>query len=438
MGAFLKKDLLLIWRDRNELLLLLLMPFILIAILGFSLSSMMENENEHLHMKVAIVNDDSLDQGWEQFQRDLATESGMPAVNEQAVNERKEQFAETHPLAVLDQMLQQEEVLELVESMEMNREAAYEALYNEEIEAVLHIPADFTYHYLSRNWSGAGEVPLLQIQIREEPTLRARIFTELIATFIARYNLEAAIYAAESADLRDQPQPSAAERVNTGSELPPIGGKESLERLDPVSSFQYYTIAISAMFVLFVASSIAGKAYLEKRQHIFERIIISGAQTGKYLAGKMASGVMITWTQIMVLFVFSQLVFGVFSGKDAVFWAGIAFFALVFSLVIAALGSLLTSVNFLLDSQSFSQFFGMALVSLLAFIGGSFAPKSMLPDWINKLSLWTPNGLYMSVFFQWMQGADISQLAGILINMIVLSAVLLALAVLIFPKRRRA
>lgn len=437
MGAFLKKDLLLIWRDRKELLLLLLMPFVLIAILGFALSSMMDSSGD-LQMKVAIVNEDSLDQGWEEFQQDIADEAGTPSVDEQALNMRKEQFAASHPLAILNEMLRQEEVQQLVESIEMNGEAAYEALSNEEIEAVLHIPADFTYRYLQQRWSGTGDALQVQIQIREEPTLRARIFTEMIDSFINRYNLEAAIFSAESPDLMGQPQQTAEESVNPDNEIQSIGGREVLDQLEPISSFQYYTIAMSAMFVLFVSSSIAGKAYIEKRQNIFQRITITGSPTGQYLGGKMMSGVMIAWTQIMLLFILCRLVFGVFAGKDAYFWAGIAFFALIFSLVIAALGSLLTSINFLLDSQSFSSFFGMTIVSMLAFIGGSFAPKSMLPDWINDLAMWTPNGVYMSVFFQWMQGASISQLMGILINMVILSAVLLALAALIFPKRRRA
>ena len=61
MLHFLKKDLLLMLRDRSELMLLLLMPLLLIAILGFALGGLLGGgAGNPIHLQAALVLEDDV------------------------------------------------------------------------------------------------------------------------------------------------------------------------------------------------------------------------------------------------------------------------------------------------------------------------------------------------------------------------------------------
>lgn len=424
MGAFLKKDLLLFWRDRRELLLLLLMPFLLICILGLSWQSLMGSSIESLDMKVAVVQEDDESQGLEQFLQQLE-ETPLPADAPDFLIDSSMKYK---PILLLNQMLQQEEVQELVETVEMDAAAAEKALAAEEVVAILHIPSGFTYQFLSRIMLDEGKEAELTVKVTDYAPMRAEIFAEMIDSFVRTYNFESAL--GRAAGTESLPE------TMTNVEL--SGSRETVSKEQPVTSFQYYTVAMTAMFVLYVASAVANKAFIEKEQRAFDRILLAGSSPIRFLGAKMLSGTWVSWTQIMLLFTLSQLIFRSFPDRSYLFWFGLAFIAVFLSLLIGALGAALTSINFMLDSQKFSQFFGMALVSMLAFIGGSLAPAMMLPEWLNEIGTWTPNGLFLSSFLQWLQGETIWELTVPLVKMLTGAVVLMGMAMLMFPRRGRA
>src|SRR5699024_9812945 len=69
------KDMKLLWRDRTELIVILLMPFILIIILGFALKGVMGANGVGVEMTVGLVDQDDTTVGIEQFQEDMTSMS---------------------------------------------------------------------------------------------------------------------------------------------------------------------------------------------------------------------------------------------------------------------------------------------------------------------------------------------------------------------------
>ena len=67
--------------------------------------------------------------------------------------------------------------------------------------------------------------------------------------------------------------------------MPDQNAQESARQ--PISSFQYYTIGMAVMFVLFVGSTIAGQANLEQKQMVFDRIRLSNRPPLMYLGSIM-------------------------------------------------------------------------------------------------------------------------------------------------------
>lgn len=73
IGQFIKKQFLIMIRNKQELLLLLVMPFTLISILGFALTSVMDSKKMDIQAKVAIVEHGNEQKDFEKFANDVKT-----------------------------------------------------------------------------------------------------------------------------------------------------------------------------------------------------------------------------------------------------------------------------------------------------------------------------------------------------------------------------
>src|SRR5690606_29526492 len=95
---------------------------------------------------------------------------------------------------------------------------------------------------------------------------------------------------------------AAGEEVVLKEPQPQVGGIESVSAVEPISSFQYYTIGMAVMFALFVSGLISAMAYTEKKQFVFDRILLSNHHPFTYLSGKLISAAVITLCQFFILF----------------------------------------------------------------------------------------------------------------------------------------
>ncbi len=112
MLTFWKKDLKILWRDRTELITILLMPFVLIVILGFALKGLMGGDGSAFEMKVAFVEEDKTEQGITEFSQELQ-QSSLPNEAKQPLMEAAQSFSpKTILLEVLENDLSEQIVLE--------------------------------------------------------------------------------------------------------------------------------------------------------------------------------------------------------------------------------------------------------------------------------------------------------------------------------------
>src|SRR5699024_2191074 len=130
------KDMKLLWRDRTELIVILLMPFVLIIILGFALKGVMGENGVGVEMTGGIVDQDDAAVGMEQFQEDV-TSMSLP----QEVIQTAEELA---PKQILLELLE-ENLTEIITLENMTAEEADQAMINGDIDVVATIPKSFTY-----------------------------------------------------------------------------------------------------------------------------------------------------------------------------------------------------------------------------------------------------------------------------------------------------
>ncbi|MDG5788050.1 ABC transporter permease [Evansella sp. AB-P1] len=423
MIDFLKKDILVIARDRTELIVLLFMPFILIGILGFALRGVLGGDTGELNMDVAMVINDNEQVGIEKFSEELH-ELGFP---EEVHTELQVVASEISPYHLLTNMLEEESLQDMIHVMELGEEEAEKELMDGNIVAVLTIPENFTYDSLHKMLLNQGDGSNLQITVNDYGSLYASMFQDIIDGFAHNLNFETAI----SLTLGENTARESTIDRN-------LGGTETISAGEPINSFQYYTIGMAVMFVLFVGATISSKAYVEKRNHTFNRILLSGKPSYMYLGGKTISAAMITLIQLVILFSLSTLIFGAFRGKTIEFWLGMGFISIVVALCVGGVATLLTSIAIRLNSDSVSHIFSGGLVSLFAFVGGSFFPTSDMPAMVATIGNWTPNGAALTAYLQWMQGLEMSTLISPLSRIVGTFILLLIVSVFIFPKRRSA
>ena len=422
MLHLIKKDFLLLSRSRSDLMELLLMPFLLISILGVALGNLTMNSFSIDPFPVAVVEEQSAQEAVSQFDERMA-EAGLGDA------ERAQLLSVTEELNPRDQLLsvlQSDEIGEWLIIEEMtSRESAEAALSDGEVAGVIVIPEGFSTNIWEKVLLNGDTVSELELELLDFQNITADILRSVTTSFIDRFNLEVSIaLALEGEPETDQPADTS------------YGEVVSLNAEEPVSSFQYYTIGMGMMFALHTAPALATRAFKEKDQHVFGRLIVSGTKPMNYLFSKLVSGTWITYIQVTILFVLSTLIFGTFAGRDLTFWLDTALSTLVLSFVVGAITSLLTSITLYSNSNASASTFGGLIVTVFAFLGGSFTPVEQFSESLKALGNWTPNGAMMTTYLQLMQGFSLGEITPLLVRVFIMAVVLVALSIVIFPKRR--
>lgn len=420
MKPFLIKDFKILLRDRSELVALLLMPFIIMGILGTALSGVMEGDTSSIEIELAVVDNDVPEEGITAFQTQLENRVLPP----ESEAELAEASTAVHPVGLLHEMLESPELADMVHVETMNQEEAEAALQEGDLDAVLTFPEQFTEDTLNAMLLNEGSGGDMELLVSDQSSINTTILEDLITGFTNNLNTESAIAAA------------GGEQAAASSAPIEVGGTETVSQNEPVGAMQYYTVGMAVMFVLYVAGTIAAKAFVEKQQQVYNRIILSGANPWKYLAGKMISTGLIAFAQLTILFMLSALVFQTFEMTSFSFWTGMLAISAVLAACVGCLGGLLTSLSIRTESDTISSIFTGVLVTLFAFGGGSFFPLDGMPDFITAFGSWTPNGAAMNAYLRWMQGFGWTELAWPFTQIGIVSLAAAILSFLMFPKRR--
>ncbi|SEQ14324.1 ABC transporter permease [Piscibacillus halophilus] len=423
MWTFLKKDMLVLVRDKTELAVLVLMPLILTAILGFALGSIMSGDTESIEAKIAVVQQDDPESGVETF---LSEIDSLP-IPDQAKVEMGDAAESYNPAAIIEEAIKETELYELDY---LNYQEAKDALQEEEVVAILRIPEGFTYDALTNLMLENGSGAELFVEKDEHDAFSNSVFEDVVDVIVDQMNTVSAIAKVSGENgvsAIDETAPSSTEQ---------IGGMESVTDRDSMSSVQYYTFGMIAMFALYIASTVATKAYNEQLQHVFNRIILSGKHPFIYLSGKGISSFLLVCLQVLILISASIFIFNSFDVESLVDIAGMALITVVYALCIGAFGALLTSLTMRANSEAVTGIFSGFIVSILAFLGGSFIPKTQMPDIINLLGEWTPNGLALTAYLQWSQGLGFEYIVPSLTRILVITVVIWLISIIIFPRKK--
>lgn len=422
MLTFIMKDLLLFWRNRRETLTVVLLPVILVVILSFAFSGVMGMDSKPIELAVAIVNEDSEEGGIAQFAEQLKT-AGEPAAAQFLIGST----AELKPITYLYDYLRNLEFSEWFKVSELSEVEAMEQLEDKQLDGYIKIPQGYTYDTLNAivlNQDSAVPLPY----VVKENSINSNVIESMINEFFDQINFQLVL------------QRAAGDTASTGAQAAPLpeGGRESVKGAERFTMAQYFTIAMGALFALFIASSVAEKTAAEKREHVTKRIILANTRSLSFLMGKTCSTFFLVWLQFSFVVIVSHFLLGIFSGKSFGFWLGVLLMITAYALTMAGLTALYTSITLKLRSMEAANGLFMLITMVLGLLGGNFVPIYLFPSWMQRFAEWTPNGLTLAVLTEWIQLEEISVLWMPLLVLSLFSIMCLLAGMALFPKRGEA
>ena len=409
MGAFFKKDLLQLKDDRVAFALMILMPLVLIAILGFALANDFRGVPDDI--RIAIVDDDPKEAALSQLEDRLTDEFPSETVT-QLMAMAPDVSA---PDLLIEEVLQDEALDESIELEFVSNVMA--ARDNKDYAAVIAIPNGYRLYMWENMFIGHSDNDMaLSLYTNSEESVRASIVEALVDHFFYEMQLQTVLNSKDALHLREDLMPNSAV-VQRG--------------VESITSFEYYTLGMSVMFVLFTAGITAGYALQEKKTHVFARILLANTPRGKYLFSRWVTTSSIVFLQLLLLFVVTSLVFNVeWRNLTATF-----LMTLALCIAVGGVGTLLTAVNFSMNSETASNVFQIFLISLMAFVGGSMVPVKEISPLLGQIGDLTPNGRALTGYLQIMQGHGVSEIVDTLVVLCCFGVGCFMLAVILFPRK---
>lgn len=416
IGAFVKKQLLLLVRNRHVVLILLGMPLVLITILGFALGNIMDGDHAAVHAKVAFVNEGNEQQERQTFIHEIDT-MNISQEKKQLLIEAARSIA---PITVLKQdVLGAKSLKKYIHLVNVPPSQLEKVRQKDSYAVIIHVPDGFTHQMLEHLLLQKEAPPRIIFYTNEEKAWTAEMVRQIVDDFQRQYSIATALHKAGITHA----SANIAAHVN--------GKMETMTKKEPIRAVTYYTVGMSVMFALYIASNIGSYAFEEKRSHVFDRMLLANVSRWAYMAGIFLSATLLACLQLFILYGLTSVIYDIT-------WTDIpAFFVVTLSLSLAVggLAVLLTALNFRTNSEQASRFFQTVLVTIFSLVGGSYFPAGQLSDFISTIGTLTPNGASMNAYLKLLQGYHFSDVAHSVIYLCLFSIATLLLSIWAFPKR---
>jgi ABC-2 type transport system permease protein len=186
--------------------------------------------------------------------------------------------------------------------------------------------------------------------------------------------------------LRENRTPSASASPDGGTGLVDIERRDVLgdkKTKNPMIAF--YAAGLGVMFLLFSAAGAGGALIEEAESGTLDRILSTRVSMGRLLGGKLLYLAGLAASQLLVMFLWGWLVFGLPMRGH---WTGFALMTIATALAASTFGLLLAAV-----SRSRMQLVALSNLAVLVMsaVGGSMFPRFLMPEAMQKFGLITLN-----------------------------------------------
>lgn len=368
--SILLQDLKLLMRDKNSLILLILMPTVLVLILGSVLGSAFAVELDSFD--VAYMSNDS------------------------TVN--KQNFGDV----LVEDVLKSDELKKYVKLKKAaSKEEGKKLVKEEKAVAFICVPENFT-----KNTLDGKKTELLVIGDNSKST-KVGIVKQVVKGFnerlrIAQISIDQIEGQAEEYKLNQQKVGQIIQKL-TNEEFNGAGyvdiPKEAADSSEPISGMQYYAIAMVVMYAMFTAQTLILSMIEEKKNRTYFRIQASPIRKMEYILGKLSGIVLVMIVQMLILVAITYFIY-------QLNWGNIGQVLLLTVAYAFAVGAITLLLGFVSDNERIISNLSTPIIFIFSFFGGSFMPKVIMPDFADKVQEVIPNGQALIGYLNIIQGAE--------------------------------
>ncbi|MEK4247262.1 ABC transporter permease [Psychrobacillus sp. FSL K6-2684] len=417
--SLISKQLKMLVRNKQPLIILLVMPIVLITILSSALAGVMNRTAEGAIQADLVIVDSS---SWEQESEEIKLFLENEGLAGPAQDSLLQTLEENDPIFVLQNSILSSTEIEKYLKVENGKAEDLGSLRkNEQIDGILSFPVNFRLEYIKYAYFNTGEEPKFELFLNQNSEIRASIVQSIIEEWQRGYSHSLAL---TKAGIPPNKVIGATEQVIKIEQVLPKG-----ERTVPSSI--YNSIGMLVMFALYIPSFLAGFALQEVQWKVYDRIILAGVSSTLYVLSILITGTIVALIQQALVLMYGSLALGI----DWIGWPSMAVIVLSFSLFIGGLSALLTTLQFKTGTEGVANVFNGLVITIFSFLGGSFFKISDISETLANLGSYTPNGATMKAILSIQSG---EKLSGIWLHLNVLYIgifICVLLSIILFPRR---
>ncbi|MDW7777104.1 MAG: ABC transporter permease [Methanosarcinales archaeon] len=348
------KDLKIVLRDRNAILLMFLLPMIIISVAGLALGGEFE-QNIRISVLVVDLDNDVVSKGFIEFLEDI-------------------------------------DILDV--DMESNEFAARERVRNQEYGRLIIIPMDFTQSIMT------GQSSELNIMVNPVEDSQNTVLEKIVEGYAS--GLSTNVVVVKTADAYGIPtysEEKILEIVSTAQQFtqpPPVEviTESTTTNLAEFSPFTQYVPGFAVMFLLFTTVQIGSASLIKERDAgTLRRLVTAPISRAEIIGGKITSTFIRGFVQLTVLMYFGHVVFDLNLGSST-----LALLVLIAAITLASTGlGLLVAVLVRTEDQANSV--SNLLVLTMSAIGGSWWPLFIEPQFMQDMAHFTITARAMEGFY---------------------------------------
>ncbi len=392
------------------------MPLILTTILSFALAGIMDEDEVNIHTNIVYIEEST----WEQEKsviHEFLQEHGMENAGDI--------FEKDDPAITLVNSILSNEAMKQYVTLEKKDHDQLEKIREEEdYDAIVYIPKGFHLDYIKNVYFNEQEAPQVQIYLNQSNTIRASLARSILEQWQRDYTQSLALLKVGLNPAEVVSKSKSVEEV-----IQPL--KEG-ERNVPASV--YYTIGMLVMFALYVPSFLAGFSFREVYWKVYNRMLLGNVSPVVYAFSIFVAGICVSLVQQLLLLGYGWLVLGV----EWIDWRAMFLVVLLFSLFVGSLSAFLSISQLRSKKEGIANIFTGVIVSLFAFLGGSFLDISSFSESLASIGSLTPNGSAMKMILVIQKSQEFSEIYPYASSLGIWVLLILLLSVFIFPKKGMA
>ncbi|MCK1997155.1 ABC transporter permease [Psychrobacillus psychrodurans] len=406
-------------RNKQPLIILLVMPLVLITILSNALGSMMDGGEEVAIQANLLIVDDS---SWVQEEEAIKLFLEQEGITGPPMDALLSQFKNSDPVELLkNTILTSDEMKKYIATDYKQTVDLKVTRQDKNIDGILSIPSNFRLNYIKSVYFNNADFAELSLYLNQDNDIRASIIESVLADWKSGYTQSAALL-----DVGLSPE-KVMSSVNSVEKIEQV--LESNERKIPASI--YYTVGMLVMFALYIPAFLAGFALQEVQWKVYDRILLAGVSPILYTLSIFFTGTLVAFIQQAIMLLFGMFVLGI----EWISLEGLTVIVISYSVFVGALSALMTTLQFRTKTEGIANVFNGIFITVFSFLGGSFFNIRDISEILGKIGDLTPNGATMSAILSIQKGQDLSVIWPFMFAIYLLVVVCVLLSIVFFPRR---